>query len=152
VLSLEENRILMRQDRITSSLPPRCNILLSVKVKSEKMLNFESREQVQAAVKFATEHNVRLTILNSGHDFLARHDSPSGLSLMVGNLKGVRVSERFKPEHKGVPNVNYTSDPVAGVNQIKTNRRDAAVTFGVGVTGQQVRELLLDFLAESKII
>lgn len=31
-----------------------------------------SIEQVQAAVKFAVDHNIRLTILNSGHDFLGR--------------------------------------------------------------------------------
>jgi hypothetical protein len=29
-------------------------------------------EDVQAAVQFATKHNVRLTIINSGHDFLGR--------------------------------------------------------------------------------
>ncbi|KAF2427517.1 FAD-binding domain-containing protein [Tothia fuscella] len=98
--------------------------------------------QVQAAVKFATDHNVRLSILNSGHDFLARHDSPSGLSLMVGNLKGVRVSERFRAEPRGVPNVNYTTDPVTDVNTIQRVRREAAVTFGVGVTGHQLNTAL----------
>jgi FAD binding domain len=28
--------------------------------------------EVQAAVKFATKHNIRVSILNSGHDFLGR--------------------------------------------------------------------------------
>jgi hypothetical protein len=30
-------------------------------------------EQVQKAVKFAADNNVRLTILNSGHDFIGRY-------------------------------------------------------------------------------
>ena len=30
-------------------------------------------ETVQAAVKFAAEHNIRLTVVNSGHDFLGRY-------------------------------------------------------------------------------
>jgi hypothetical protein len=108
--------------------------------------------QVQAAVKFAADNNLRLSILNSAHDFNGRfvstqlntvnkadveprNDAPSGLSLMVGNLKGVRVARDFKPTSNGVKNVNYTSDPVAGVNVIQT-KGPAVVTFGVGVTGQ----------------
>jgi hypothetical protein len=108
--------------------------------------------QVQAAVKFAVDNNLRLSILNSAHDFVgrfvlqsmntandadneARNDAPSGLSLMVGNLKGVRVAREFEPTPKGVKNVNYTSDPVAGVNVLK-GKGPAVVTFGVGVTGQ----------------
>jgi hypothetical protein len=54
---------------------------------------------------------------------------------MVGNLKGVRVSSTFEATPKGVENVNYTSDAVAGVNEIKPQKEPAAVTFGVGVTG-----------------
>jgi hypothetical protein len=54
---------------------------------------------------------------------------------MVGNMKGVRVSKKFKATRIGVPNVNYTSDPVTGVNVIDAEGSPAAVTFGVGVTG-----------------
>jgi hypothetical protein len=108
--------------------------------------------QVQAAVRFVADNNIRLTVLNSAHDFNGRsvlyfstaangadietrNDAPSGLSLMVGNLKGVRVATEFKPTPKGVDDVNYTSDPVAGVNVIKS-QGPAVVTFGVGVSGQ----------------
>lgn len=30
--------------------------------------------EVQAAVKFAAKHNIRLSLLNSGHDFLGRYE------------------------------------------------------------------------------
>jgi FAD/FMN-containing dehydrogenase len=35
-------------------------------------LEVKTPAEVQAAVKFATKHNIRLSILNSGHDFLGR--------------------------------------------------------------------------------
>jgi hypothetical protein len=34
--------------------------------------NANTVEKVQAAVKFVARHNVRLSILNSGHDFVGR--------------------------------------------------------------------------------
>ena len=34
--------------------------------------NANTVEKVQAAVKFAAKHNLRLSILNSGHDFVGR--------------------------------------------------------------------------------
>jgi hypothetical protein len=36
-------------------------------------ISAKSVTDVQAAVKFASTHNVRLSILNSGHDFLGRY-------------------------------------------------------------------------------
>jgi hypothetical protein len=36
-------------------------------------LTVTSIAEVQAAVKFTADHGIRLTILNSAHDFLGRH-------------------------------------------------------------------------------
>jgi hypothetical protein len=123
-------------------------------------LTATATEQVQAAVKFTAKNNIRLTILNSGVDFLGRYgpehlvstflaltttraDGPSGLSLMVGNIKGVRVADSYVPSAAGVPNVNYTADPIESVNFIKTiPGKQAFVTFGVGVTGHQLNNAL----------
>jgi hypothetical protein len=38
-------------------------------------LDAQTAEDVHAAVKFAAGHNIRLSILNSGHDFLGRYVS-----------------------------------------------------------------------------
>jgi hypothetical protein len=38
-------------------------------------LSAQSSADVQAAMKFAAKHNIRLAILNSGHDFLGRFDT-----------------------------------------------------------------------------
>jgi hypothetical protein len=68
---------------------------------------------------------------------------------MVGNLKGVRVLSNYRVDERGFANVNYTSDPVAAVNIVKSMRQGGqpnetpfAVTFGVGVTGQQLNTAL----------
>jgi hypothetical protein len=117
-------------------------------------------EQVQAAVKFTFENNIRLTVVNSGVDFLGRSspsivspqfmvlimfrsDAPSGLSLMVGNFKGVRVADSFEPSAAGAPNVNYTAHPITSVNVVKpVPGKQAFVTFGAGVSGHQLNNAL----------
>lgn len=45
-------------------------------------LEVKTAAEVQAAVKFATKHNIRVAVLNSGHDFLGRlvvSDGASGI-------------------------------------------------------------------------
>ncbi|KAF2396325.1 FAD-binding domain-containing protein [Trichodelitschia bisporula] len=92
---------------------------------------------VQKAVKFVADHNLRLSILNSGHDFLGRNDAPSGLALDVSNLKGIRVLESFTPSAKGaeppLPQANVIT-PKAGTQ--------AAVTFGAAVTTQELNNAI----------
>jgi hypothetical protein len=116
---------------------------------------------VQAAVNFSAQHNVRLAIINSGHDFLGRYveifdstwglfadafrrnDAPSGLWLVVANLKGIRVLESFTPSEQGAIPVNYTQHPLLSVNIIKpVPGKQAAVTFGVGLSTQELNDAL----------
>lgn len=91
----------------------------------------EKYADVQAAVKFCAKNNIRLTIINSGHDFLGRNDAPSGLSLDVSLLRGIKLLEDFTPTATGAARpqgaVN-TIVPVAG--------KRPAVTFGVGISTQ----------------
>jgi hypothetical protein len=115
---------------------------------------------VQAAVNFATKHNVRLTITNSGTDFLGRYvstshfnerhwliwsrsDASNGLWLSVGNLKGVRVLREFSPSRSSAPSVNFSADPVSSANVIEAlENQQAYVNFGAGVSGQELNEAL----------
>ncbi|KAK2804805.1 hypothetical protein FQN51_001447 [Onygenales sp. PD_10] len=92
---------------------------------------------VQAAVKFAAQNNIRLSVVNSGHDFLGRNDAPSGLSLDISMLKGLKVLESFTPSEAGAESpsgdVNVIA-PVAG--------QQAAVTFGAGYGTQELNEAI----------
>src|ERR1700761_116141 len=62
--------------------------------------------EVIAAVNFTREHNIRLSILASGHDFIGRNDAPNGLSLVLTGLKGMRVLSNFTPTKEGAAPVN----------------------------------------------
>jgi hypothetical protein len=79
-----------------------------------------------------------ITLANS-----ARSDASNGLWLSVGNLKGVRVLQDFLPSRSASPSVNFSADPVSGANVIKPLAdQQAYVTFGAGVSGQELNEAL----------
>jgi FAD/FMN-containing dehydrogenase len=95
-------------------------------------------DEVSAAVKFTNEHNIRLSILNSGHDFIGRNDAPTGLTLVVGGLKGARVLSDFTPTKEGVIPVNSSTKS----NVLPPQSRQAYVTFGVGTNTRELNNLL----------
>ena len=100
-----------------------------------------SPDDVEKAVQFAAQHNVRLTIINTGHDYQGRNDAPSGLSLDVSQLRGVNVLPSFTPSPQGV------ESPVNGapVNVIpEEDRNGAAVTFGCGIVGSELNRAIND--------
>lgn len=95
--------------------------------------------KIQNAVKFAASNNVRLSIINSGHDFVGRNDAPSGLSLQIGELKGIRVLESFTPTPEGAESV--TCKTVA--NTIKrVEGKQAAATIGGGINIEELNKAL----------
>ncbi|KAL1955726.1 hypothetical protein VTO42DRAFT_8124 [Malbranchea cinnamomea] len=101
------------------------------------ILAVEDVAAVQAAVKFAAEHNIRLTVSSSGHDFLGRNDAPSGLGLDLSHLRGLKVLESFTPSESGAESPTDDGNviqPVPG--------QQAAVTFGAGLTTQQINDAL----------
>jgi hypothetical protein len=100
-------------------------------------LRAETIRDVQDAVKFCAKNRIRLSIITSGHDFLARNDAPSGLSLDISLLGGVKVLESFTPTEKGAekpPRAVNTIVPVPG--------KQAAVTFGAGMPMQRINNAI----------
>ncbi|KAF2395824.1 FAD-binding domain-containing protein [Trichodelitschia bisporula] len=92
-------------------------------------------EHVQRAVRFAAKHNVRLSIINSGHDFMGRQDAPSGILLSVTGMKGIRLLESFTPTVKGAEPVDVKT--VTNVIKPKAGQ-DTAITIGAGVTATEI--------------
>ncbi|KAK2460204.1 hypothetical protein APHAL10511_007795 [Amanita phalloides] len=70
---------------------------------------------VQAAVKFTKQHNLKLIIKNTGHDFLGRSSGRGGFMLWMHNLKDIHYDDHFILE----------GDP--------TYQPHKAITFGAGV-------------------
>ncbi|KAK0616582.1 FAD binding domain protein [Immersiella caudata] len=54
-------------------------------------------EQIQAAVRFAKKHNVRLAIKNTGHCFLGRSVAPDSLQILTHHLKEIAFVDDFRP-------------------------------------------------------
>jgi FAD/FMN-containing dehydrogenase len=102
-------------------------------------LTARSVTDVQNAVQFVTKHNLRLSIINTGHDYHGRNDAPSGLSLDVSQLRGVRVSPSFIPTEHGA------KSPVPGMQVEVINQvpgQQPAVTFGAGVVGSEINRAI----------
>ena len=94
----------------------------------------KSYEDVEKAVQFAANNNVRLTIISTGHDYMGRNDAPSGLSLDMSQLRGMKVVPSFTPSAQGVDSpelgvIDASYTPVPGAQ--------AAVTIACGLAGSQ---------------
>ncbi|KAJ6514419.1 FAD-binding domain-containing protein [Mycena vitilis] len=55
----------------------------------------EEVADIQAAVKFASAHNLRLAVKSSGHDYLGRSTAPNSLLIRTANLKNISFTESF---------------------------------------------------------
>src|ERR1700761_4072121 len=99
-------------------------------------LTAKSVSDVEKAVQFAAKYNVRLTIITTGHDYLARNDAPSGLSLDCSQLLGIRVLPHFEPSKNGVQSVI----PNNAAKAVTSFGNQPAVTFGVGNSGSMVND------------
>ncbi|KAF2747386.1 FAD/FMN-containing isoamyl alcohol oxidase-like protein MreA [Sporormia fimetaria CBS 119925] len=60
------------------------------------VLNVTTVKQIQLAVNFARNYNIRLTIKNTGHDFLGRNTGGGALQIWMHNLKQLE----YMPEYK----------------------------------------------------
>jgi FAD/FMN-containing dehydrogenase len=53
---------------------------------------------VAAAINFAREHNLRVVIKGTGHDYLGRSNAPDSLLIWTHNMRTVTYEDKFKPE------------------------------------------------------
>jgi hypothetical protein len=97
-----------------------------------------SVDQVIAAIKFAKKYKIRLSILNSGHDFHGRNDAPNGLVVVLTALKGIRILPSFISTMDGVKSVDLrTKETTTPISSNQTY-----VTFGAGYSTQELNDLL----------
>lgn len=65
----------------------------------------ESEADIQATVAFAAEHNLRLVVKNTGHDWFGRSAGAGSLLLWTHNLKSVHFHDEFTPVGSTDPGV-----------------------------------------------
>lgn len=95
-------------------------------------LQARSVEDVQKAVRFAKEHNVRLSVLTTGHDQLQRSDAGSGLLIDLSLFQGSRVMQSYTATTEGLPFVGIDTEADA-IELVEGEQ--AAVSFGPAVAG-----------------
>lgn len=95
-------------------------------------LQAKSVADVQNAVRFAKEHNIRLTVLTTGHDQLERSDAGSGLMIDLSLFQGAHVMESYTPTKEGLPLLALDAEPnvITPIDGVQ-----AAVSFGPAVAG-----------------
>ncbi|KAH8169379.1 FAD binding domain-containing protein [Sarocladium implicatum] len=57
------------------------------------VVNATSAHHVKAAIDFAQENNVRLTIKNTGHDVTGRYTAPGSLAVWTHHMKGIEYHQ-----------------------------------------------------------
>jgi hypothetical protein len=125
---------------------------------------------VQNAVNFAAEHNVRLSIINSGHDFLGRLVEHSDNRCVANRLQicltEQKLTIKFSPYRNDAPSgVLLALERMKGIRVLEsftptaqgaepvnfrtvtnaiwpTSGKQAAVTIGAGVTGLEMSAAL----------
>lgn len=81
-------------------------------------VNVTSPAQISNTVKFATKHNIRLVIRNTGHDYNGRSTGAGSLAIWTHHLKELSI-DSYKDEH-------YCGK---------------AITMGAGIQGHEAYEL-----------
>lgn len=66
-------------------------------------VNVSGVEDVQTTLRFAREHNVRLVIRNTGHDYLGKSTAPGGLALWMHHLKNTQYLPEYRSDSYSGP-------------------------------------------------
>ncbi|CAM0139136.1 unnamed protein product [Umbelopsis sp. WA50703] len=61
------------------------------------IVNASNTDHVQKAVRFAADHNLRLSIKNTGHDYLGRSTAAGSLSIWTHGLNHIELIDDFVP-------------------------------------------------------
>lgn len=64
-------------------------------------LNISNAEAVVTGIRFARDNNIRLTIKNTGHDFLGRSAGAGSLALWMHNLNEIAFTNYSSPLYSG---------------------------------------------------
>src|SRR6201999_816061 len=71
-----------------------------------------------------------------------RNDAPNGLLLSVKHLKGIRVEANFEARQYGANKVDFNHHPADIIFEPVSTTSRAGVTFGAGVTTQELNDAL----------
>ncbi|RAH57092.1 FAD binding domain protein [Aspergillus piperis CBS 112811] len=64
-------------------------------------VNASSAQDYQTTIEFATKHNIRLVVRNTGHDYLGRSTGAGALALWTHHLKDIEIVEYQSTSYSG---------------------------------------------------
>ncbi|KAI0073141.1 FAD-binding domain-containing protein [Panus rudis PR-1116 ss-1] len=93
-----------------------------------------SLEDIQTAVKFAGEHNLKLVIKNTGHDYLGRSVARKAFMIWTHHRKNITVHPTFTPD--GAPSSEVYENAITLESGVQWHEAyDAASAAGVVLVG-----------------
>jgi FAD/FMN-containing dehydrogenase len=63
------------------------------------VIDVRSAEDVRAGIEFSREHNIRLVIKNTGHDYAGKSTAKGGLSLWTHNLNSTQFIPTYESSY-----------------------------------------------------
>ncbi|KAI0202859.1 FAD binding domain protein [Astrocystis sublimbata] len=101
-------------------------------------VNASSAADYQTTIAFAKEHNIRLVIRNTGHDYLGKSTGAGALALWTHHIKGTEILDYSSPSYTGKA-IKVGAGVVAGEAQQAAKDQGYAVVEGdcetVGIAG-----------------
>lgn len=64
-------------------------------------VNVSGAEDIQKTLQFTRDHNIRLVIRNTGHDYLGKSTAPGAVALWMHNLKDTQHLQYTSPSYNG---------------------------------------------------
>ncbi|KAL8359239.1 hypothetical protein RB601_007976 [Gaeumannomyces tritici] len=102
-------------------------------------INVTREEDVVAGIRFARENDVRLSIKNTGHDYLGKSTGKGSLSLWTQNLKAIEVMDNYSSPYYTGPAIKLGAGVLAVEAYLAAHERGYRVVGGtcatVGVAG-----------------
>lgn len=95
----------------------------------------------------AKQHNIRLIVKSSGHDYQGRSNAPQSLSIWTHHINSIEIHETFKPTGCDVEidggavtvgaggNMLGIQEALAGVNKVVVGGTGGTVSVGGYITG-----------------
>jgi len=75
---------------------------------SNYVIAAQTAEDIARGINFARDHNIKIAIKGTGHDYLGRSNSPDSLLIWTHHMRGVTLNDNFIPQgcpssEKGMP-------------------------------------------------
>ncbi|KAJ0422716.1 FAD-binding domain-containing protein [Aspergillus carlsbadensis] len=91
-----------------------------------------SAAEVQTAIRFAKEHDLRITIRNTGHDGMGRSSGSDSVQINVNRLKDIQFVDNFIPRGGGESDAEGRA-VIVGAGVLGTELLDAGQGHGLNV-------------------